>query len=134
MLGIEIFFTFFNTALSQSSIVAQYPKKNMIKFSQQQISLQLLDPDLTWRFTSTAHWTLPLTKEYENNLHTITPVALTVTGYVPVKFPDLYQFLSKKIHETLASASIHDQHRRKASLKGSIRRSRSSHSRMADGM
>ena len=31
---IEIFFTFFNTALSQSSIVAQYPKKNMIKFSQ----------------------------------------------------------------------------------------------------
>ena len=40
----------------------------------------------------------------------------------------------KKIHETLASASVHDQHRRKASLKGSIRRSRSSHSRMADGM
>ena len=55
-------------------------------------------------------------------------------GYLPLKLPDLYQFLSKKIHETLASASVHDQHRRKASLKGSIRRSRSSHSRMADGM
>jgi hypothetical protein len=35
LLVIEIFFTFFNTALSQSSIFAQYPKKNMIKFSQQ---------------------------------------------------------------------------------------------------
>ena len=35
LLVIEIFFTFFNTALSQPSIVAQYPKKNMIMFSQQ---------------------------------------------------------------------------------------------------
>ena len=35
LLVIEIFFTFFNTALSQFSIVAQYPKKNMNKFSQQ---------------------------------------------------------------------------------------------------
>ena len=40
LLVIEIFFTFFNTALSQSSIVAQYPKKNMIKFSQQPVTKQ----------------------------------------------------------------------------------------------
>ena len=35
LLVVEIFFIFFKTALSQSSIVAQYPKKNMIKCSQQ---------------------------------------------------------------------------------------------------
>jgi hypothetical protein len=35
LLVIEIFFTFFITALSLSNIVPQYPKKNMIKFSQQ---------------------------------------------------------------------------------------------------
>ena len=40
LLVIEIFFTFFNTALSQSSIVAQYPKKNMIEFSQQTVTKQ----------------------------------------------------------------------------------------------
>jgi hypothetical protein len=40
LLDIEIFFTFFYTALSQSSIVAQYPKKNMIKFSQQPVTKQ----------------------------------------------------------------------------------------------
>jgi len=39
-LVIEIFFTFFNTALSQSSIIALYPKKNMIKFSQQPVTKQ----------------------------------------------------------------------------------------------
>ena len=30
-----------------------------------QISLQLLDPDLTWRVASTAHWTLPLNQPAE---------------------------------------------------------------------
>ena len=35
LLVFEIFFTFFNTALSQSSIVAQYSMINMIKLSQQ---------------------------------------------------------------------------------------------------
>ena len=37
---IEIFVTVFNTALSQSSIFAQYPKKDMIKFSQQPVTKQ----------------------------------------------------------------------------------------------
>ena len=37
LLVIEIFFTFFNTALSQYSIVAQYPKKNI---SQQPVTKQ----------------------------------------------------------------------------------------------
>jgi len=40
LLVIEIFFTFFNTALSQSSVIAQYPKKNMIRFSQQPVNKQ----------------------------------------------------------------------------------------------
>ena len=40
LLFTEMFFTFFNTALSQSSIVAQYPKKNMIKFSHQLVTKQ----------------------------------------------------------------------------------------------
>jgi hypothetical protein len=35
LLVVEIFFTFFNTALSQTSIGAQFTKQNMIKFSQQ---------------------------------------------------------------------------------------------------
>ena len=51
LLVIEIFFTFFNsTALSQSSIVAQYPKKNMIKFSQQPVTKQqiIVFPATIW--------------------------------------------------------------------------------------
>ena len=41
LLVIEIFYTFFNTALlSESSIVTQYSKKNMINFSQQPVTEQ----------------------------------------------------------------------------------------------
>ena len=57
-----------DTALSQSSIGAQYPKQNMIEIrvfkvallngQKIQISLQLPDRDFTWRVPSTAHWTL----------------------------------------------------------------------------
>ena len=46
LLVIEIFFTFFNTALSQSSIIAKYPKKNTIKFSQQPVTKQQKIHDL----------------------------------------------------------------------------------------
>jgi hypothetical protein len=40
LLVIEIIFTFIITARSQSSIVAQYPQKNMIKLSQQHVTKQ----------------------------------------------------------------------------------------------
>ena len=47
-------------------MIAQHPKKKhdkvflaaLLNGRKIEISLQLLDPDLTWRVASTAHWTL----------------------------------------------------------------------------
>ena len=64
LLVIEIFFTFFNTVTVQYCCSVSKEKHDQV-FSAAllngrkiQISLQLPDPDLTWRVTSMAHWTL----------------------------------------------------------------------------
>ena len=101
MLVIEIFFTFFNTALSQSSIVAQYhyPKKNMIKFSHQPVTKQqkIVFPPTIWIWSVIRSNLLSLIKFsrlYNDNVNVVLCIRLYINKICIFLF--LFSFQSSR--------------------------------------